>query len=379
MLTEEEHVEAEALHRRGWSIAAIARHLGRDRKTIRAYLRGQRTAGVRRRAESDHFGLFRSEWGEPRRRLRAVGRQEPPSSLRLLKAATTRRPLTMADANGAAEAMLGLDGFRVLEVEQTASEVLVRIETTADLVGCPGCGIVATAQDRMAVAYRDLAAFGRPARLVWSKRRWRCAEPGCCVRTWTEGSAAFSARCLLTNRAGRECCLQVGLNARPVAQMARELGVCWHTVMAAVSEHGEPLVDDPARVGAVVQLGVDETTWLSATKDHPTRYATGLVDLERRIVIDVVEGNRGEDGRLARPEARVLARRDPGRGHRPCRVLPVGPRGPPRPRDPGGRPVSRGPPRQPLPGPGAPARAERNARPPRSKTRSALPDPKRSW
>ncbi len=157
----------------------------------------------------------------------------------------------MADASGAAEAMLGLDGFRVLEVEESASEVIIRIETTADLVGCPQCGVVATAQDRMAVAYRDLAAFGRPARLVWRKRRWRCAEPLCSVRTWTESSNAFSSRCLLTNRAGRECCLQVGLNARPVAQMARELGVCWDTVMAAVREHGEPLVDDPGRVGAV--------------------------------------------------------------------------------------------------------------------------------
>jgi transposase len=143
---------------------------------------------------------------------------------------------------------------------QTASEVVIRIETTVDLVGCPRCGVVATAHDRMAVTYRDLAAFGRPARLVWSKRPWRCQEPLCPVRTWTERSAAFSARCL-TNRAGRECCLQIGLSARSVAQMARELGVCWDTVVAAVREHGEPLVDDPARVGAVAQLGVDETTW----------------------------------------------------------------------------------------------------------------------
>jgi transposase len=58
MLTEEEFVEASALHRRGWSISAIARHLGRDRKTIRAYLRGERTPGVRRRAVADHFAVF---------------------------------------------------------------------------------------------------------------------------------------------------------------------------------------------------------------------------------------------------------------------------------------------------------------------------------
>jgi hypothetical protein len=92
-----------------------------------------------------------------------------------------------------------------------------------------------------------------------------------------------------------ECCLQVGLNARPVAQMARELGVCWDTAMEAVREHGQPLVDDPFRVGEVRMLGVDETTWLSATRDHPTLYATGLVDLDAKIVIDVVEGNTSND------------------------------------------------------------------------------------
>lgn len=57
----------------------------------------------------------------------------------------------------------------------------------------------------MAVEYRDLAAFGRPARLVWVKRRWRCGEPECGARTWTESSPWFSARRPLTNRAGAEC------------------------------------------------------------------------------------------------------------------------------------------------------------------------------
>jgi DNA-binding NarL/FixJ family response regulator len=49
MLTQGEDVEVHALAGRGWSIAAIARHLGRDRKTVRAYVSGKRTAGVRRR------------------------------------------------------------------------------------------------------------------------------------------------------------------------------------------------------------------------------------------------------------------------------------------------------------------------------------------
>src|SRR6266581_3028333 len=43
MLTREDEVEIVALHRRGWSISAIARHTGRDRKTVRAWLRGERS------------------------------------------------------------------------------------------------------------------------------------------------------------------------------------------------------------------------------------------------------------------------------------------------------------------------------------------------
>jgi transposase len=47
MLTQGEDVEVHALKERGWSISAIARHTGRDRKTIRAYLSGERQPGVR--------------------------------------------------------------------------------------------------------------------------------------------------------------------------------------------------------------------------------------------------------------------------------------------------------------------------------------------
>jgi transposase len=42
MLTQEDEVEIYALHARGWSVSAIARHTGRDRKTVRKYLHGGR-------------------------------------------------------------------------------------------------------------------------------------------------------------------------------------------------------------------------------------------------------------------------------------------------------------------------------------------------
>src|SRR5689334_16757075 len=58
MLTREDEVDAYALRRQGWTISAIARHLGHDRKTIRAYLSGERAAGVRARATPDSFDRF---------------------------------------------------------------------------------------------------------------------------------------------------------------------------------------------------------------------------------------------------------------------------------------------------------------------------------
>ncbi|GED90865.1 transcriptional regulator [Streptomyces sp. 6-11-2] len=55
MLTWEEDVDAHALRRQGWTISAIARHLGRDRKTIRAYLNGERAPRQRRQAPDTFF------------------------------------------------------------------------------------------------------------------------------------------------------------------------------------------------------------------------------------------------------------------------------------------------------------------------------------
>jgi transposase len=58
MLTPEVDVEITSLEKRGWSISAIARHVGRDRKTVRAYLNGEREPGVRDRAVADCFDRF---------------------------------------------------------------------------------------------------------------------------------------------------------------------------------------------------------------------------------------------------------------------------------------------------------------------------------
>jgi transposase len=101
--------------------------------------------------------------------------------------------------------------------------------------------------------------------------------------------------------------------------------------MRAVAEHGSPLVDDAARLEGVTALGMDETSFLKATRLAPTRYVTGLVNLERGQLLDVV-GDRTKaavDGWLgARPRdwlAQVdTVALDPWRGYASALVAPLG-------------------------------------------------------
>jgi transposase len=58
MLTWEDDVEVHALRKRGWTISAIARHTGFDRKTVRRYLNGEGKPGERARPGPDPFDGF---------------------------------------------------------------------------------------------------------------------------------------------------------------------------------------------------------------------------------------------------------------------------------------------------------------------------------
>jgi transposase len=86
---------------------------------------------------------------------------------------------------------------------------------------------------RRRVRIRDLPIGGRPAVLWWRKRIWRCREPACGVRTWTERVAAVGPRAVLTERARAEACRRVGKDAHAVAAVARDLGVGWATIIAS--------------------------------------------------------------------------------------------------------------------------------------------------
>jgi transposase len=234
-------------------------------------------------------------------------------------------------SSASASRLLGLDGFEVLAAEVVGGEWRLAIQTTAELVGCAGCGVRAEAHGRRTVRVRDLPAGGRPVVLCWRKRIWRCTEPACGVRTWTEQVAAIRPRAVLTERARAEACRRVGKDAHAVAAVARDLGVGWATVMRAVGDHGRPLVDDLTRLEGVAALGLDETSFLKATRVAPTRYVTGLVDLEGGRLLDVVADRTraAVDGWLAARSRGWLAQvttvaLDPWRGYASALVGPLG-------------------------------------------------------
>jgi transposase len=127
---------------------------------------------------------------------------------------------------------------------------------------------------------------------------------------------------VLTERARRDACLRVGRDGDSVAEVARAYGTGWHTIMAAVRSWGQPLIDDPARLADVTALGMDETSWLRANREHHTLYVSGLVDTASGRLLDVVADRTAKavTGWLGRQAPEWLARigvvsLDPHRGY----------------------------------------------------------------
>jgi transposase len=155
-------------------------------------------------------------------------------------------------------------------------------------------------KDRPCVELVDPPMFGRPARLVWHKRRWVCADADCAKGLWTEEDERIAApRQVLTARAARWVARQVGRYARSVNEVAGELGCDWHTVNDPVICYREALLDaDTERIGEVSALGLDEVLMVRVGPLHRQHFTTELVDVRRGQLLDVVPG-RSSAGPMA--------------------------------------------------------------------------------
>ena len=193
----------------------------------------------------------------------------------------------MVERTGGASALLGMRGFVVLTDTDENGELWLLVETDHRVVGCPNCGVRAVGHGRSVVQVRDLPMGGRPVRLLWRKRRWRCNDSDCATVTFTERNELIEGP--LSTRAALEICRLVGEDGRSVAEVARCFGIGWHSAWAAVERHGRPMIDDPRRLHGVRALGVDEHKMLAAGPTHHSVFATQLVDLDSNRLLDVVK------------------------------------------------------------------------------------------
>jgi transposase len=195
--------------------------------------------------------------------------------------------------------------LRVSTVDEVDGELWVYVETEPGRRSCPACGTWAESKGRPTVLVRDLEMAGRPTILVWRKRRFQCVDADCEARSWTEQIEGIAPRAVLTDRARSEIARRVGAEAAAVATVAKAFGVSWWTAWRAFVAEVQPAIDNPARICDVEALGVDETGFLAATARRRRIFATGMVDVRRGILIDIIEG------RSAKILASWLASRSP--------------------------------------------------------------------
>ena len=156
---------------------------------------------------------------------------------------------------------LDLPEFRAISWEDVSDgDRVIKLETIQEVVGCPGCGVVAASKGHAnkRTRIRDLPRSGKSVVLEWRKRRWECGEPLCPRKSWTETSEAILPRRVLTERAAYEVARRIGEDGDTPAQLAREFGISWGCAWSAFERYATPRIEDPERLQGVVALGVDE-------------------------------------------------------------------------------------------------------------------------
>ena len=84
------------------------------------------------------------------------------------------------------ELIVGLGDVEVVGVDDAPVGPLAVHVRTRRRPACGGCGGAVWSKGTSAVGLVDLAAFGRPVRLVWHKWRWCCPAASCPVGSFTE-------------------------------------------------------------------------------------------------------------------------------------------------------------------------------------------------
>ncbi len=182
--------------------------------------------------------------------------------------------------------LFGLPGVAVGDVERGENGERTVHVVTADptAAACPVCGVFSTSvRQYRATRPKDLPYGEAPLRVRWRKAQYRCREPRCPRRAFTESIAELPPGARVTGRLRRHAGAAVDAGAS-VARTAERLPISWPTVHAAFVGYAETLLTEPAPPRV---LGIDETRrgrprWIrteAGTWDRLERFETNFVDL----------------------------------------------------------------------------------------------------
>lgn len=156
--------------------------------------------------------------------------------------------------------LFGLAGVEVAAVKlNAANNPVLALVTAADGARCcPDCRVASRyPHSWVRTRPRDLPLAGRGTALTWTKRRWRCRNPGCGRATFTESIPQIPPRHRITVRAREAIGAAVADHGRTVIQAAREHEVSWPTAHGAFDAAAARVL--PEQTPIVENLGIDET------------------------------------------------------------------------------------------------------------------------
>jgi transposase len=175
-----------------------------------------------------------------------------------------------------------LGGLRLQRVYLTADEVVLEVGARTSGSRCPTCRRRSHhLHSRYVRRIADHPIGGRPFRIYFHVRRFRCGNPKCARRTFVEQHSTLVARSARRSVPLQRYLEDVGLHhgGRPGQRFAErcKIAVNRMTLLRLVRRLPEPPVTTP-RV-----LGIDDFAIKRAY-----RYGTIVVDLEERRVIDLL-------------------------------------------------------------------------------------------
>jgi transposase len=176
--------------------------------------------------------------------------------------------------------LVGLNGLVVTEVQRVGEQLDLQVELLGRAARCPHCGgSEVRVKERPLVRVRDLPIAGTLTRLVWRKRRYRCAE---CGRTFTETHPQLPTRQRVTARF-RERLAERVVDGAAHAEVAREERTSRYQVARAFADRVRGFECGAQRCPR--RLSLDE-----AHHRRGHELATVVSDLDRRCVIEVLDG-----------------------------------------------------------------------------------------